>query len=73
MYDRLVKWKPARAALDVMGLGDFESGRTADPSSGGGLIVLTKEAKAPTLYWHQDWMAWNEPLCLTPWPQPIFL
>ena len=48
-----------------MGMGDFEAG--------GGLIVLTKEPKAPTLYWHQDWMNWRDPLSLTPWPQTMFL
>ena len=45
LYDRLVKWPPARQALDAMGMGDFQGA--------GGLIVLTKEPRAPTLYWHQ--------------------
>jgi phytanoyl-CoA hydroxylase len=65
LYDTLAKWPPARAALDALGMGDFQSA--------GGLIVLTKEPRAPTLYWHQDWMHWNDPLSLTPWPQTIFL
>ena len=64
-YDRLAKWQPARDALAAMGMDDFHSA--------GGLIVLTKEARAPTLYWHQDWMHWNDPLSLTPWPQTVFL
>ena len=48
-----------------MGFGDF--------TPGGGLLVLTKEPHAPALYWHQDWMRWNDPLSCTPWPQTIFL
>jgi len=64
-YDKLVKWPPARQALEAMGMDDFQGA--------GGLIVLTKEPKAPTLYWHQDWMHWNDPLSLTPWPQTMFL
>ena len=44
-YDRLAKWQPARDALAAMGMDDF--------AGAGGLIVLTKEARAPTLYWHQ--------------------
>ena len=34
--------------------------------------MLTKEPKGPPLYWHQDWMRWNDPLCVSPWPQTIF-
>ena len=49
LYDQLVKWPPARQALEAMGMGDFQGA--------GGLIVLTKEPKAPTLYWHQGAMA----------------
>jgi hypothetical protein len=45
----------------------------SDFQGAGGLIVLTKQPKAPTLYWHQDWMNWNDPLSLTPWPQTMFL
>ena len=62
-YDRLAKWQPARDALAAMGMEDF--------AGAGGLIVLTKEARAPTLYWHQDWMHWNDPLAMTPWPQTV--
>jgi len=62
---RLAEWKPARQALEEIGFGDF--------IHGGGLIVLTKEPFAPALYWHQDWMRWEDPLSSTPWPQTIFL
>ena len=45
-YDKLVKWPPARQALEAMGMSDFQGA--------GGLIVLTKEPKAPTLYWYES-------------------
>ena len=53
LYDQLVKWPPARQALEAMGMGDFQGA--------GGLIVLTKEPKAPTLYWHQGAMRHEPP------------
>ena len=62
---KLSEWKPARQALELMGFGDF--------NPGGSLLILTKEPYAPALYWHQDWMRWNDPLSCTPWPQTIFL
>eukprot|EP01051_Picozoa_sp_SAG22_P021604 SAG22_NODE_4835_length_1155_cov_1.156250_2_plen_239_part_01 len=65
VYDRLANYEPTRDALRAMGIDDFQHA--------GGLIVLTKEPKAPTLYWHQDWMHWNDPLSMSPWPQTIFL
>ena len=37
------------------------------------MLVLTKPARGPALYWHQDWMMWNDPLSCTPWPQTIFV
>ena len=62
---RLGDWPPAQQALEELGFGDFNhSGR---------LLVLTKEPYAPALYWHQDWMQWNDPLSCTPWPQIMFL
>ncbi len=62
---RLSGCQPARQALEELGFGDFKRG--------GGVIILTKEPNAPALYWHQDWMRWNDPLSCTPWPQTIFL
>ena len=44
---RLLEWQPARAALEELGFGDFEST--------GGIIILTKDPGEPALYWHQDW------------------
>ena len=39
----------------------------------GSIIILTKEAGGPPLYWHQDWMQWNDPLSLSPWTQKFAL
>ena len=62
---KLLEWQPAREALEQIGFGDFVSS--------GGIIILTKESGGPPLYWHQDWMRWNDPLSCAPWPQTIFL
>ncbi len=62
---RLLEWQPSREALEQLGFGDFQAS--------GGIIILTKEPGGPPLYWHQDWMRWNDPLSCAPWPQTIFL
>ncbi|MXV84821.1 phytanoyl-CoA dioxygenase family protein [Candidatus Poribacteria bacterium] len=62
---KLLEWQPSREALEQIGFGDFVSS--------GGIIILTKESGGPPLYWHQDWMRWNDPLSCAPWPQTIFL
>ena len=65
MMRRLSEWQPARQALKELGFGDFRPGT--------GLIILTKEPYGPALYWHQDWMRWNDPLSCSPWPQTVFV
>ncbi len=62
---KLLEWKPSRDVLEQLGFGDF--------AASGGIIILTKEPGGPPLYWHQDWMRWNDPLSCSPWPQTIFL
>ena len=62
---KLSDWQPTRDALEELGFGDFIPRDS--------LIVLTKPARGPALYWHQDWMRWNDPLSCTPWPQTIFI
>ena len=62
---KLLEWQPSRDALEQIGFGDF--------TTSGGIIILTKDPGAPALYWHQDWMRWNDPLSCAPWPQTIFL
>lgn len=65
VIDRLVHWQPANDALQEMGLGDFKSH--------GSFIILSKPPGGPPLYWHQDWMGWNDPISTAPWVQYIFL
>ena len=65
IIQKLLEWEPSRRALEQLGFGDFQTS--------GGIIILTKEAKGPPLYWHQDWMQWNDPISCSPWPQIIFL
>lgn len=65
IIDRLDKWQPSHDALEAMGLGDFRSR--------GGFIVLSKPPGGPPLYWHQDFMDWNDPISVAPWPQYLFL
>jgi hypothetical protein len=54
-----------RNALEGLGLGDFRSGGTFQ--------IISKPAKAPPLYWHQDWARWDDPISLSPWPQQVFV
>ena len=65
LMKELRDWDPSSHAMEELGFGDFK------PANG--LIVLTKEPFAPALYWHQDWMRWNDPLSCSPWPQTMFL
>ena len=64
VIDRLIHWEPTRNALGDMGLGDFKSA--------GGFIILSKPPGGPPLYWHQDWMGWNDPISTAPWPTVSF-
>lgn len=65
IMQKLLGWQPSRQALEQLGFGDFESM--------GGIIILTKDPGEPALYWHQDWMQWNDPISASPWPQIMFL
>lgn len=44
-----------------------------DLRSGGVFQIISKQAGAPPLYWHQDWARWHDPVSLSPWPQQVFL
>ena len=65
VIQRLLEWPASRRVLEQIGFGDFEST--------GGIIILTKDPGEPALYWHQDWMQWNDPFSCSPWPQIVFL
>ena len=62
---KLLSLEPSYDAMKDLGFGDFKTG--------GSVIILTKEPNGPPLYWHQDWMQWNDPISSSPWPQVIFL
>ena len=64
IIQKLIDWQPTRDAMHTLGLTDFKSH--------GGFILLSKPANGPPLYWHQDWMNWNDPISLAPWPQVLF-
>lgn len=64
VIQKLMDWQPTWDAVRAMGLNDF--------TSGGGFIILSKPPGGPPLYWHQDWMNWNDPISLAPWPQQLF-
>ena len=51
--------------LEELGLGDFKSG--------GAFQIISKPPNSPSLYWHQDWARWDDPLSMSPWPQQVFL
>ena len=65
MIDRLIDLPQAWQACRELGL----ERQTSDESA----IILSKPAGGPALYWHQDWMNWNSPQSMTPWPTRIFL
>jgi len=65
IIQKLLEWPAAQKALGQIGYGDFKTS--------GGIIILTKDPGEPALYWHQDWMQWNDPISVSPWPQIIFL
>jgi ectoine hydroxylase-related dioxygenase (phytanoyl-CoA dioxygenase family) len=65
IIQKLLDWLPSRKALEQLGFGDFVSN--------GGVIILTKDPREPALYWHQDWMRWNDPISCSPWPQTMFV
>ena len=65
LIKKLLTWTPAYQALEDMGFGDFRP----DQDRPAEVIILTKEPNGPPLYWHQDWMWWNDPLSMSPWPE----
>ena len=66
IVEKLLSYAPHRAACEDLGLENVRS-------SGDGLILLSKPAFGPPLYWHQDFMNWNHPEAAAPWPTKIFL
>ena len=65
LVDELVDWSAAQAACGALGL----EGQQADDT----VLILSKPARGPALYWHQDFMEWDHPKASLPWPTRIFL
>ena len=65
LVDRLVDAPEAAEACDLLGL----EGRQSDDT----VLILSKPAHGPALYWHQDFMDWDHPKASLPWPTRIFL
>ncbi len=40
---------------------------------GNAVLILSKPAHGPALYWHQDHMEWHHPKSALPWPNKVFL
>ena len=65
MVDRLTDLPSAWEACRLIGL----EGQAPHDYA----IILSKPPGGPALYWHQDWMNWNSPASMTPWPTTIFI
>jgi len=65
LVDELVDLPAAADACVRLGL---EGGRADDT-----VLILSKPAHGPALYWHQDLMEWNHPSAGLPWPTRVFL
>ncbi|GMV99944.1 MAG: hypothetical protein AMXMBFR84_10830 [Candidatus Hydrogenedentota bacterium] len=65
LVDELVDLPEAWEACRLLGL----EGQQPDDT----MLILSKPANGPALYWHQDFMEWNHPKACLPWPTRIFL
>ena len=63
-FARLLAWQPTLDLLSVMG---FEDSRWM-----GNLFLINKPPFSPRLYWHQDWLWWDEPVSSEPRPMQVF-
>ena len=63
-FAELIAWPPTWAALRELG---FERARYWGGS------VIAKEPHSTPLYWHQDWVWWEEPESADPVPHQLFL
>jgi hypothetical protein len=61
---RLVLWSRTLDVFARLGLGDTRwlSG-----------YIISKPARSPSLWWHQDWWAWDEPISFSPRPSQVFV
>ena len=62
---RIIDHPAQLAACRELGLEELRSDEV--------VIILSKPAHGPPLYWHQDFMQWHSPRAATPWPTRVFL
>lgn len=65
LVDELVDLPAADEACNALGI----EGKHSDDT----VLILSKPAQGPALYWHQDFMEWDHPKASLPWPTRIFL
>lgn len=65
LVDELVDLPAANVACRMLGLECRQSDDT--------VLILSKPAHGPALYWHQDFMEWDHPKASLPWPTRVFL
>lgn len=63
-FGELIAWPGSLEVLSRLGC--------QDPKYWSGYI-LSKPPHGPPLYWHQDWIFWDDPISLDPEPAQIFL
>ncbi len=65
IVERIIDYPAQQEACRLLQLEDLASHDV--------IILLSKPAYGPPLYWHQDYMNWNSPAAATPWPTVVFL
>lgn len=63
--ERIIGLPAQAAACRALGLEELRADEV--------VIILSKPAHGPPLYWHQDFMQWHSPRAATLWPTRIFL
>lgn len=64
-FARLLAWQPTFDLLHIMGIDDVRWM--------GNLFLINKPPFSPRLYWHQDWLWWDEPVSSERKPMQVFL
>ena len=64
-FARLLAWQPTLELLAAMGYGDVRWM--------GSFFLIDKPPDAPPLWWHQDWLWWDEPVSSEPRPMQVSL
>lgn len=64
-FARLIAWQPTLDLLAEMGYTDVRWM--------GSFFLINKPPYGPPLWWHQDWMWWDEPVSSEPRPMQVFL